>query len=103
MQGTYKPITDIKQIQELRKLIGWDPLSRKQWQEVLDKSSWVYSVWDKNRLIGMGRAVTDGRNCILYDVIVHKHYHRQGIGKMIINGLIKKAEKKYAHRPVRRK
>lgn len=92
MKGTYKIIDDIEQIQLLRKIIGWNPLTKQQWKIMLKNSSWMYSVWGKSVLLGMGRAVSDGRYCMIYDVIVHKDHQGTGIGTKIIKSLIKKAK-----------
>jgi ribosomal protein S18 acetylase RimI-like enzyme len=85
---------DIGQIRLLRKSIGWQPRSEKIWKEVLSKSSFVYSIWDGQRLIGMGRLVEDGIMCMLYDVVVHKNYQNKGIGKMIVNKLLEQTKNK---------
>lgn len=87
---------DINQIRNLRKSIGWQPRSEKKWKEILSKSSFVFSVWEGKKLLGMGRLVEDGIMCMFYDVIVHKDYQGQGIGKMITNKLIEQTKgKKY--------
>ena len=87
---------DINQIRLLRKSIGWQPRSEKKWKEILSKSSFIYSVWDGKKLIGMGRLVEDGIMCMFYDVIVHKNYQSKGIGKLIMNKLINQTKgKKY--------
>jgi len=87
-------IIDIGQIRLLRKSIDWQPRSEKTWKEVLSKSSFVYSVWDGKRLIGMGRLVEDGIMCMLYDIVVHKNYQNKGIGKMIVNKLLDQTKNK---------
>jgi ribosomal protein S18 acetylase RimI-like enzyme len=94
-ESTNKNI-DIHQIRLLRKSIGWQPRSETKWKEILSKSSFVYSVWDKKRLIGMGRLVEDGIMCMFYDIVVHKKYQGKGIGKMITDKLVDQTKgKKY--------
>lgn len=73
----------------LRSSVGWNRVrSEEKWQEILEKSSFVYSVWEGDKLVGMGRILEDGIMCNIYDVVVHKDYQGQGIGKMIMNSLI---------------
>ena len=93
MKGTYKIFDEVEQIQHLRKLIGWDILTKAEWKKILKNSSWIYSVWEDDQLLGIGRAVSDGRYCMIYDMIVHKEYQNKGIGKMIVRHLIAKVKK----------
>ncbi|MCK9445293.1 GNAT family N-acetyltransferase [bacterium] len=87
---------DINQIRSIRKSIGWQPRSEKKWKEILFKSSFVYSVYDEKKLIGMGRLVEDGIMCMFYDIVVHKKYQGKGIGKLIVSKLIEQTKgKKY--------
>lgn len=47
---------DAEQITSLRSSVGWDRVrSEEKWQEILNKSSFVYTVWDHEKLVGMGR------------------------------------------------
>jgi len=84
----------INQIRLLRKSIGWQPRGEKKWKEILSKTSFVYSVWDEKRLIGMGRLVEDGTMAMLYDIVVHGNYQNQGIGRMIVNKLVNQVKGK---------
>ncbi len=93
MKGSYKNIEDIKQIQDLMRSVAWDPRTKKQWMNCLKNSSRVYSYWDKEKLIGMGRLVTDTKYAMIYDVAVHSDYQNKGIGKKIILALMKKCQK----------
>jgi len=83
------------QINDLRFSVGWrNKRGEEKWRETLDKSSFVYSVFDDSKLIGMGRIVEDGVMCMLYDIVVHKDYQGKGIGKMIMNNLLAFTEEK---------
>ena len=49
----------------------------------------VVSAWDKQRLIGIGNAISDGALVVYYPhLLIHPHYQSQGIGKEIV-GLLK--------------
>lgn len=49
----------------------------------------VLFVYSDEKLIGFGRAVSDGEyQAAIYDVAVHPGYQRRGIGKMIIRKII---------------
>lgn len=86
------------QINDLRVSVGWcNKRDEEKWHEILDKSSFVYSVFEKGKLIGMGRVVEDGIFCMFYDIVVHKDYQGKGIGKMIMENLLKfTKDKKYS-------
>jgi ribosomal protein S18 acetylase RimI-like enzyme len=78
-----------EQINALRFSVGWcTKRGEEKWREILDKSSFVYSVFDEDKLVGMGRIVEDGVMCMFYDIVVHKDYQGKGIGKMIMNNLL---------------
>lgn len=86
---------DIKKINSLRMSVGW-PKNRsdKKWKEILSKSSFVYSIWDGDKMIGMGRILEDGIMCMFYDVVVRKDYQDRGLGKMIMKKLIDRVKGK---------
>jgi len=96
-ESTNKDLTG-EQINALRFSVGWcTKREEEKWREVLDKSSFVYSVYDKSKLVGMGRIVEDGIMCMFYDIVVHKDYHGKGIGKKIMDNLLAfTKDKKYS-------
>lgn len=57
----------------------------------IENSYYVLSAWDKKKLVGLLRVVSDGYT-ILYiqDILVLKKYKRQGIGTTLINKTLKK-------------
>ncbi len=58
-------------------------------------NSWyVVSIYHDRRLIGFGRAISDGiYQTLICDVMVHPEYQNQGIGTEIMNALLQKCEK----------
>ena len=85
------------QLDSLFQAIGWKPRGQDKWREVLDKSSHVLTVWDGERIIGMGRILEDGVMCMFYDIGVHPEYQKKGVGKKIMETLINKVkDKRYA-------
>ena len=78
-----------EQIDLLMASIGWVPgRGREKWLEILEKSSFVYSVYDGEKLIGFGRVVDDGLMGMLWDIMVNPAYQGKGVGTIIMNKLI---------------
>lgn len=83
-----------KDLDALFHAIGWRARGAKKWDEVLSKSFYVYTAWNGNTLIGMGRIMEDGIMCMFYDICVHPNYQRRGIGTKILKKLIFKVKDK---------
>lgn len=45
-----------------------------------------------NKTIGMARAIGDGLYYLIVDVVVHKEYQGKGIGKLLIEEIVKFVE-----------
>jgi len=59
-------------------------------QQAFENSYVVTFVYDDEALIGFGRAISDGvSQAAIYNIAVDPNYHRQGIGRLIINDLLK--------------
>ena len=87
---------DSEQLDNLWKAIDWKPRGNARWKDVLSKSSFVFSLWDGNLLIGLGRLLEDGVMCMLYDIVVLPKYQGKGFGKRIMKNLLKQVKyKKY--------
>jgi ribosomal protein S18 acetylase RimI-like enzyme len=76
---------------ELSNLYKIAPLGHKKPEDLkiaFSNSRFKCFVFDKERLIGAGRALADGVDCsYLCDVAVHPEYQGIGLGKEIINKL----------------
>tara|TARA_E500000331_G_scaffold322568_1_gene337530 strand:+ start:196 stop:657 length:462 start_codon:yes stop_codon:yes gene_type:complete len=70
-------------------------------KKMLSNSSVVVSLWEKNTLLGFGRATSDEiYRAVLWDIVVDRNYQNLGLGKIIVNAilesnLISKTEKIY--------
>jgi len=57
-------------------------------QKMLDHADLTSTVWDGERLVGFGRALTDfSYCCYLSDMAVDRDYQHQGIGRAMISSI----------------
>ncbi|MCJ7840093.1 GNAT family N-acetyltransferase [Lederbergia sp. NSJ-179] len=57
-------------------------------QKMIDHADITYSAWDKDRLVGIARAITDfSYCCYLSDLAVDQQYQKRGIGKKLVQQL----------------
>jgi ribosomal protein S18 acetylase RimI-like enzyme len=62
---------------------------RDEMERAIAHSHPVVSAWDGDRLIGFGRATSDGvYRAVLWDIVVDSDYRRQGIGRKLVETLI---------------
>ena len=51
----------------------------------------LITAWDRNRLVGLGNAISDGYLVVYYPhLLVHPDYQGKGIGKMIVDKMQEK-------------
>ena len=81
-------------IQQLQRLLdansfwaqGRNPKSLKQ---MLHSSQAAVSAWKKGKLIGFGRATSDGLfRAVLWDVVVAESHQGQGLGRRMVENLV---------------
>lgn len=54
----------------------------------------LITAWEKNKLVGLGNAISDGHLVVYYPhLLIHPNYQGKGIGKMIVA----KMQEKYGH------
>lgn len=76
---------------EILKKVGMSNYSSEIHKRAFDNSYSVVFVFDNEILIGFGRAISDGEyQSAIYDVAVLPTYQGQGIGKLIVQNLVKK-------------
>ena len=99
----FSPINGIKKLQQLlnTNTLWAQSRSHKDIKKMLTSSSVVVSMWKGSKLIGFGRATSDGIfRAVLWDIVVDNEYQNSGFGKTIVktileNPLILKAERVY--------
>jgi len=56
----------------------------------LSKSDVIVSIWIDKKIVGFGRALSDGIfRGVLWDIVIDKNYQGKGYGKIIVNTLLK--------------
>jgi len=83
--------------QELAYLYKAAPLGDKAPEDlrtVFSNSMFKCFVFDKEQLIGIGRALADGLDAsYICDIAIHPDYQNQGLGKAIVNKLVEYSSK----------
>ena len=68
----------------------------KKLQDAYQKSDFVVTAWDGERLVGAGRVLTDGAfNAYFPDIAVHPGYHGKGVGHEIVIRLLERCKAFY--------
>ncbi|MGG0585913.1 GNAT family N-acetyltransferase [Priestia megaterium] len=76
-------------MKEIYRSVGWKNHDEEKVKKVFQSSNVVAVAYDENKIVGFGRALSDGVfNAAIYDVVVDKHYQNQGIGQQIIENLL---------------
>ena len=78
---------------ELRKAVGFKPLSRTQAKKALEHSLYIVCAYMDAQIVGMGRLVGDGAViCYIQDLMIHPDFQHYGIGSVLIEDLIRYVE-----------
>ena len=85
---------DLYALEQLCDTVGWVRRPVKKVKIAIDNSfliiSLSYNENKKNNLIAFARATSDNTfNATIWDVVVHPEFQRQGLGKILINEIIK--------------
>ena len=79
----------LDEIKDVYESVGWMKHSIEVISIIFQRSDVVsISIYD-GRIVGVGRALTDGVfNATIYDVVVHRDYQRRGIASYIMRDLL---------------
>lgn len=80
---------DFSRVAELLSFFGLSQLGADMQKKVFENSAVVVFLYDGDKLIGFGRALSDGVcQATIYNIALDERYHGQGLGKEIIRRLI---------------
>ncbi|SMQ80889.1 Acetyltransferase (GNAT) domain-containing protein [Bacillus sp. OV166] len=82
---------NLDEMKEIYSSVGWTKHTKEIIKQVFEASNVIALVTVNGRIIGFGRAMTDGVfNAAIYDVIVHTEFQKQGIARQIMEYLLDK-------------
>ncbi|MBV6682491.1 GNAT family N-acetyltransferase [Bacillus sp. JRC01] len=80
---------NLDEMREVYASVGWTKHTNEIIKQVFEASNVIALVAVNGRIIGIGRAMTDGVfNAAIYDIVVHRDFQRQGIAKKIMEFLL---------------
>ena len=88
----FKPLQGLKKLQVLfnQNTLWAKDRTIDQIKLMLENSNVIITLWKKNNLVGFGRATTDEvYRAVLWDIVVSKDLQRVGLGKIIVEELLK--------------
>lgn len=96
-----RPTRGLLKLQRLfRKHAFWaQERSQGQLKRMLAGSTVVVSLWRGKRLVGFGRATSDGiHRAVLWDVVVAGDLHGRGLGRRVVEALLSAKAIRHAER-----
>ena len=70
--------------------VGWEPMIEEHASIALENSSFTACVKDNGKPVGMGRVIGDGiKFYVIYDVAVCPDYQGKGVGRIVIDSILK--------------
>ena len=79
----------VKEFNELRNSVGWENKDTYIVEEALQKSVIIKKAVLDHKVVGMARVIGDGVYYLVVDVVVKEECQGKGIGKMMINEIVK--------------
>lgn len=86
---------DLYELEELCDAVGWSRRPLRKVKKAIQHSFLVVTMWEESgarrRLIGFSRATSDHAfNATIWDVVVHPSFQGKGLGKALMQQLIRK-------------
>lgn len=78
-----------EEFNELFESVGWGSRDEEKINSHRTKSDFAVCVFLQNKIVGMARVVGDGAYFMVYDVVTRKEYQGKGVGRILMNEIIK--------------
>lgn len=80
------------EVRNILKIVGMTYVDAEIHKKSFENSEIVIFIFDNDKLIGFGRAISDGvRQASIYDVAILPGYQGIGLGKLILENIISKS------------
>ncbi|MFC7391993.1 GNAT family N-acetyltransferase [Scopulibacillus cellulosilyticus] len=80
---------NLNEMKEVYHSVGWTKHTNEIIKQIFEASNVIALVTLDGRIIGFGRAISDGVfNAAIYDVVVHRDFQKQGIARKIMTFLL---------------
>lgn len=90
---TDKENVNWKAVAELLRFYGLSHFSAEEQERVFRNSAVVAFIYDDGRLIGCGRALSDGLcQAAIYNIALDEAYHGRELGRLLIESILKQLE-----------
>ncbi len=83
-----------KEYNQLRNSVGWDSKDESVIIEAIKNSVIVKKIIVDDKTVGMARAIGDGLYYLIVDVVIIKEYQGKGLGKLLIEEIVKEVYNK---------
>lgn len=93
MRIIYNALTATEYL-EMHKLVNFYPYEYNDVRLALEKDIINIKIYSKDKLVGIGRVVGDGRIVFfLKDIIVHPEFQNKGVGTLLVMNLLNQIKK----------
>lgn len=90
---TDKTDIDWEAVAALLSSFGLSHLSAEEQRRVFTNSAVVAFIYDDDKLIGCGRALSDGVcQAAIYNIALDRAYHGRGLGRLLIDSILSQVE-----------
>ena len=84
---------DFYQVHEILHFYGLSDLNVKQQKQIFENSYAVVFLRKNDKVIGVGRAISDGIcQAAIYNIAIRDEYRGKGLGKIVVDNLLSQVE-----------